>query len=104
MPASAMVDGEFVALLLTMTDPMAGPLAEGANRTLKDVDWAGLRIKPAALPPALKPAPETRTCEIVTAEFPALVSVMFCELLPGTVTLEQSKRIGRAELLVVRTE
>ena len=33
-----MVDGEFVALLLTATDPMAGPLAEGANTTLKDVD------------------------------------------------------------------
>ena len=35
------------------------------------------KIKPATLPLALKPAPETVTLEIVTLELPALVKVMF---------------------------
>lgn len=42
-------------------------------------------------PPALKPAPATLTFEIVTLEFPALVSVTLCELLLDTFTLPKAR-------------
>lgn len=42
-------------------------------------------------PPALNPAPATATFEIVTLEFPALVSRTFCELLLDTFTLPNAR-------------
>jgi hypothetical protein len=76
-----------VALLLTITDPLAAPLVDGVNVTLIAVFCPGLRIKPAALPTALKPAPDTITWEIVTFEFPVLVNVTFFEPLLDMFTL-----------------
>jgi hypothetical protein len=82
--------GELVALLLTLTDPLAAPFVDGVNVTFTAVLCPGLRIKPA-VPPALKPAPDTITWEIVTFEFPALVNVTFCEPLLDKFTLPKFK-------------
>jgi hypothetical protein len=90
VPVRPIVAGELVALLLMIIDPLAAPLVEGVNVTLTTVVCPGLRIKPAA-PPALKPAPDTITWEIVTLEFPALVNVTFCEPLLDTFTLPKFK-------------
>jgi hypothetical protein len=70
-----MVSGEFVALLATETLPVALPAADGSNVAVKVAVCPGVRIVPEETPEALKPAPETVTLEIVTLEFPALVSV-----------------------------
>ena len=76
VPDSEMLDGELVALLLTVMLPLADPFADGANVEASVVVCPGERMIPLALP-ELKPAPATRTCEIVTLEFPVFVSVTF---------------------------
>jgi hypothetical protein len=91
VPVRPIVAGELVALLLTITDPLAVPLVDGVNVTLTAVLCPGLRIKPPAAPPALKPAPDTITWEIVTLEFPGLLNVTFCEPLLDTFTLPKFK-------------
>ena len=85
-----MLAGELVALLLTVIFPLAGPLADGANVEVSAVVCPGASVIPLA-PVTLKPAPATITCAIVTLEFPALVMVMFCVLLPETLTLPKFK-------------
>ena len=86
VPESAIVVEEFVALLATMTLPVALPAVAGANVALRVVVWPGVRITPDA-PLALKPAPETLTFEMVMFELPALVRVTFWLLLLPIVTL-----------------
>ena len=44
-------------------------------------------MSPAIPPPALKPAPETRTLEMVTVELPLLVTITLWTLLVDTLTL-----------------
>ncbi len=75
VPESEMASGEFVALLATETLPVTLPALEGAKVAVKVAVWPGAMISPEDTPAALKPAPETVTLEIVTVEFPALVSV-----------------------------
>src|ERR1700693_4076397 len=102
-----MLDGELVALLLTVILPLAAPLAEGANVEVSVLVCPGVRVMPLA-PVELKPAPATTTCAIVTLEFPALVMVMFCALLLDTftlpkfklLTLEFSNSVGAADVVV----
>ena len=71
-----MVAGEFVALLLTVTLPVASPFAAGAKVMVKVVDWPALRMSPFA-PLALNPAPAIETCEMVILAFPAFVMASF---------------------------
>ena len=107
IPDSEMLDGELVALLLTVILPLAAPFAEGANVEVSVVVCPGARVMPLA-PVELKPAPATITCAIVTLEFPALVMVMFCALLLETftlpkfklLTLEFSNSVAAAEVVV----
>lgn len=49
-PDSAIVSGEFVALLATLMLPETMPAATGANRASSVADWPGVRIKPAETP------------------------------------------------------
>jgi hypothetical protein len=86
VPETAIVAGEFVALLVTVMPPATLPAVAGANVALKVAVCPGERMTPES-PPALKPAPATLTFEIVRLEFPALVSITFCEALLDTFTL-----------------
>jgi hypothetical protein len=86
VPAREILAGEFDALLLTVMLPAAAPLAEGANVELSVVDCPGAKIIPLA-PVALKPAPATITCAIVTFAVPTLVIVTLWMPLFATVTL-----------------
>lgn len=92
VPDREMFDGEFVALLLTVMLPLADPLADGANVEVNVVVWPGVRMIPLALL-ELKPAPATSTCEIVTSELPAFVSVTFCVPVLDTFTLPKFKAL-----------
>ena len=51
VPPRGMFNGEFVALLITVTVPAIAPAALGANFTLNEVDWPGARVSgtPAAV-------------------------------------------------------
>jgi len=51
VPLREMFNGEFVALLVTVTVPTSAPAALGANFTLNGVDCPGARVsgRPAAV-------------------------------------------------------
>ncbi len=93
-----MTTGEFVALLATVMLPVALPAAAGSNVALNETLCPLERITPTA-PPALNPAPETTTFEIVTLELPVLVSVTVWVLVLEMLTLPKARP---AELLLRR--
>jgi hypothetical protein len=89
-----MLAGELDALLLTVILPVAAPIAEGAKVAVNVVDCPGSRISPLDPPVESNPAPATKTCEMVTLAFPALVSVTSLTLLLETVTLPKLKLLA----------
>lgn len=91
-----MLVGEFVALLVIVTPPVTTPADVGAKVTVNTTDCPAVSVCVDVTPPALKPAPDTVTCEIVTLEFPTFVSVTFCELVLPTVTLLKFRLVGFA--------
>jgi len=98
VPESAIVAGEFVALLSTITLPDELPVDTGENMASSVADCPGARIKPVETPLSEKCAPEMLTFDIVTLEFPAFVSVRLRALLFPTATFPKL----RLEALVVR--
>jgi hypothetical protein len=85
-PDREIVNGEEAASLATVALPNMLPAAAGANVTFKVAVCPGVNISPDEIPPAVNPAPETLRLEIVTVEFPALVKVTPCTLLPPVFT------------------
>jgi len=85
------VDGELVALLVTVALPGRLPAEAGVNVTFRVAFCPGVRICPDETPLAVYPAPEILTPDMVTFEFPALVNVTPRVLLPPMVTLEKPK-------------
>jgi len=75
LPDAEIVAGELLALLTTVTVPEKLPDETGRNVSSRVADCPGVRISPAETPLAEYPAPETPTFEMVTFEFPELVSV-----------------------------
>ena len=75
LPDAEIVAGEFVALLTTVTVPEKPPDETGRNVSSRVADCPGVRMSPAETPLVEYPVPETPTFEMVTFEFPALVSV-----------------------------
>jgi len=97
VPESATTNGEFVALLTTVTLPGRLPAEAGANVTLKDADWPAARLSGSAIPPVVKPAPVALTCEMETLEFPVLEIVTLCVALVPVVRLPKLSDAGDAE-------
>ena len=85
------VDGEFVALLVTVALPGWLPAEAGGNVTFRVAGCPGVRICPEETPLALYPAPEMLTPAMVTFAYPALVNVTPRMLLLPMVTLEKLK-------------
>ena len=75
VPESVIVAGEFEALLVTVMLPGTSPAAAGAKVTFRVAVCPDVKIRPDETPPAVYPAPETVTFEIVTSEFPPLVKI-----------------------------
>lgn len=69
-----MVAGELLALLATVMLPVKFPAAAGEKVTLSAVLCPGVRTRPAETPLVVNFALELAMLEIVTLEFPALVS------------------------------
>ena len=90
VPDNEMFAGELEALLLTVTLPVAAPLAEGANVEVSVVLCPDERVSPLD-DVELNPAPATSTCEIVTSELPAFVRIMCWVLLLAMLTLPKFK-------------
>jgi hypothetical protein len=73
VPDREIVVGEFVALLVMTMLPVTLAVSAGENVTFIVVD-PGAKICPVDTPLGAKPEPEMLTLEIVTLEFPELVS------------------------------
>ena len=76
VPDKEIVKGEFCALLATDRLPDAAPTAPGLNVTVMVVDWFGVKVS-FEPPVSLNPAPEADALEMLTFEFPVLVSATF---------------------------
>ena len=75
VPESAIVVGEFVALLVMVTLPLALPAVAGSNTTEKEVLCPALSVRGRPSPVTEKPAPVTLSLESETLPLPVFVSV-----------------------------
>jgi hypothetical protein len=96
VPESEIVAGEFAALLVTVTVPVAVPGVAGSKATVSVVDWFGASMIPVLTPLELKPAPLAFTPEIVSFVFPVFVRVMASELVVPSFTFPKLKLVGFA--------
>lgn len=74
VPDKEMAVGELGALLTIVTLPVAEPADDGANWTLKLLDWPAARLMGNASVFVLKPLPATLTCEMVKVPLPLFES------------------------------
>jgi len=82
-PDSAIIAGEFVALLTTETLPVTLPTAVGAKAIFNEAFCPAAKVRGSVSPLAVKPAPETLSCEMLTLELPVLLKVtVWLPLLP----------------------
>lgn len=68
----------------------------GLKFTTTLITWLGARVT-VDPPPALNPAPDAVTAEIVTLVFPVFVTVTICVVVDPTVTLPKLRFGGLAE-------
>src|SRR5208283_1459856 len=80
VPLSAIVAGEFVALLVIVT--------------LNVVGCPAVRVSGTVIPATLNPAPLSLICEIVTLELPEFVTVTFCVVLVPVAMLPKPSAVG----------
>ena len=78
VPERAIVAGEPLALLVTVTAPVAFPATVGLKITPKVRLCVGVRVAGVPAPLRLNPVPAARMLEIITLPFPVLVTVTDC--------------------------
>jgi hypothetical protein len=96
VPVSAIVSGEFGALLTTEMLPVALPELLGANVALIVADCPAVNVNGVVTPEIVKPAPVTFTADTVTLAVPLFFSVIACTLLLPTFTLPKFSLAGEA--------
>jgi hypothetical protein len=96
VPESGMLKLESEPVEVTLTLPLAAPLAVGEKSTLNDVLWLAANVKGNDSPLKLNPVPLAEAAEIVRLVPPVLVRVSDkLELLP-TCTLPNARLVGFA--------
>ena len=78
MPLSEIVNGEFVALLETVTNPDKVPMVLGANVTPKEVLCPAASVSGSVEEAKVKPEPLALIAEMLTIELPVLEMVTVC--------------------------
>jgi len=96
VPLSAIVAGEFVALLVMVTLPERLAAVAGANITLNVVDCPAARASGTVKPATLNPVPLSLICETVTLEFPVFVTLTLCVVLVPVAMLPKLSDTGLA--------
>jgi hypothetical protein len=96
VPLSAMVAGELVALLVTVTPPLKLPLAVGANATSNEVDCPALNVMGDS-PLTVNPLPVTLSFDTETLPVPVFVRVTVFVVLVPAATLPKLNEVGEAE-------
>ena len=79
VPESAIVFGEPLALLATMTLPVTLPAEIGLNNTPNAKVCVADNVTGVPAPVNVKPVPLLEICEMVTFELPTFVTVTLCE-------------------------
>jgi hypothetical protein len=97
LAVAEIVSGEFGALLISDTDPVACPGAFGANTTLNVAYFPAAKVAGVVSPVMLKPVPVTVALEIVASAVPLLSTVIVCELLEPVATFAKRALLGLAE-------
>lgn len=97
MPLSAMDNGEFEALLVTVTLPVRLPVLVGSKTALKDADCPAASVMGRVTPDVEKPVPLAAIFEILTLALPVFVNVTVCVVLVFVVTLPKLTDVGEAE-------
>jgi hypothetical protein len=96
VPLSAIVSGEFGALLTTEMLPVELPEPVGANCAVKLADCPAAIVIGVVAPETLKPVPVTFTAETVTLAEPLFFKVIVCVLLLPTFTVPKFSLAGEA--------
>jgi hypothetical protein len=97
IPLSAMLRGEFGALLVMEMLPLAFPAEVGANLAVNDVAWPALSVTGVVNPLKLKPAPEELADEITTLAVPVFVTVTEIDSLAPVIRLPKLMLAGLAD-------
>jgi len=92
-PDSEIFSGEFGALLLIESVPVALPDDFGSKFTVNCADWFGASVSPDPEPLRLNPVPETDTLEIFAFALPVLVTVTACVAALPDFTLPKLKLV-----------
>lgn len=95
-PDNVIVVGEFVALLVSVTFPLAAPPAAGMKTALNVVDCPAFSVSGSVRPVVEKPLPVTPELEMVTLVLPVFVTVIACEFIAPTVTSPKFTLVGLA--------
>lgn len=83
VPLKLIVNGDPLALLVTVTVPVAFPTTAGVKFAVKLEVWAGATVAGVLTPVKLNPVPLTVILVIFAAAFPVLVNVInWLALLP----------------------
>src|SRR5271169_428985 len=96
VPESGMLRLGFEPLEVTLTLPLAAPLAVGEKSTVNEVLWPAFSVKGKDRPLKLNPAPAAEAAEMVRLDPPVLVSVSDKLVLLPTGTLPNAKLVGFA--------
>lgn len=110
VPESAIVFGEPLALLATMTLPVTLPAEIGLNNTPNVKVCVDDNVSGVPAPLSAKPVPLLEICEMVTFELPTLVTVTLCEAelpsftLPKLTLLVLNERVRDAAVPVPLSE
>ena len=96
VPFNASISGEFGALLVSITEPVALPFAAGANSTLNVALCPAAIVSGVVSPLVVNPAPLTAALEIVTLAVPLFCRVIVCELLDPVATFGKLALLGVA--------
>jgi hypothetical protein len=88
-----MVRGELAALLVTVTEPVTLPAAEGANVTMRVAASDGFSVTGAVKPLTEYPAPLAVIAEMVAAAFPVLVITTCCLALVPVATVPKFRLV-----------
>ena len=94
VPDNGMARLGLEAFEVMVTLPLADPDIVGANATVKLVLWPAIKVIGPLIPPSVKPAPLTATCEIVMLDVLELVTVSESDCVLPTVTLPKLKLAG----------
>ncbi len=94
VPVAAIVTGEPVALLVTITDPFTAPDTVGANTIESTVVCPAVSVIGVVIPFSLMPVPAAVILEIVTLPVPVFVSVTVFVLLFPVLMLPNATLVG----------